>query len=794
MSCQNDNLKEDVGNSKQNFLITTGILEGRHYAWPNMDSVVTVQALGKKETTAVVHNSDNPYYNEFFTFDKKTTLDKILDNEITITVIQPRTVFRRRKILGYFKLDVATVWEEPGHQFFNKWAILSAPPNKFVSGSRGFLKVNLALITKNISPTIPQIQNTDEIEGNLLLPHSKIVGRYRAMFEFRIYRAEHFYDKNKAPSSYVEVSFAGNIGKTAIKKKSSFPTYNEKIVLWDLFPPLCQRFHINIYFGSSLAISDSLTLSYLTTDDDDDGYLPSFGPSFLHFYEKKNMERYQGSLFLSLRTKLDMRSMEDKKNSHTLPIGGYSEYLFSYVTLRFFAVLFESSSLDKRFDGNVQFKIAIGKENTDEEADRSDSNMNSIVSDKIKIVKINRNSSYMMIKEKKPLLCLTSTVIDYRKRLYILNMQEKIARAMEKKLETIGNFFAMDDISLNMKISKSLQECIDNFNSSAKKFLDIAGNYKFQNFTELDKSKFGNNLKQMENILKKTETIFNPNSLRRTFLKMKKFSDRLICLSKGINDIWPDAFINVWKENKKIAYIRLSCKDILYSPIEEEKGKLCGLRSTLFLQAEKKKYPRAKNVTNMVGKVEILLWLGAEKFVPEFMKNLPTGFEEMTEPSSSFRYLSTNEVHIFQCRCHLFQGRVKPGYDESTLSDTMVRIHFWDDCQESTIEQQTLNPVWNQTLIFKRIITYGPIPFIQTNPPSIIIEVLDRDKFFFWDYIGRTSLKPLVKSKEEPYAPPRFPPKLKWIELYNAEGVGAEVLGAFEMLEISGRRKQKRRK
>ncbi|XP_045462100.1 otoferlin-like [Harmonia axyridis] len=165
MSCKNLIEIQQLTNLKQTFLITVAILEGRYYVWPNMDSLVIVQALGKKERTAVVKNSDCPFYNEYFTFDKKIALHDLLNSEVVVTVIQPKSCFRRRKVLGLFRLDVATIWAEPEHQFYNKWAILNAPTNKEGPGSRGFLKVNLTVITKNVSPSLPPVQADNEIEG-----------------------------------------------------------------------------------------------------------------------------------------------------------------------------------------------------------------------------------------------------------------------------------------------------------------------------------------------------------------------------------------------------------------------------------------------------------------------------------------------------------------------------------------------------------------------------------------------------------------------------------------------------
>ncbi|XP_044745951.1 otoferlin-like [Coccinella septempunctata] len=425
MSCRNLIDIQQLTNLKQTYLITVAILEGRYYVWPNMDSVVIVQALGKKEKTAVVKNSDCPYYNEYFTFDKKIALHDLLNTEVIVTVIQPKSIFRKRKILGLFRLDVATIWAEPEHQFFNKWAVLNAPTNKEGCGSRGFLKVNLTVITKNVSPGLPPVQEDNEIEGNLLLPHSRVSERFRAKFEFDIFRAEHLYDKKKPPSSHVVIAFGGNMAKTSVRKNTSFPEFNERIVIHDMYPVLCHRIHVRIYFGSNLYAEDFLPLSYVTSEDEE-GFLPKFGPAFLHMYDTAGMEEYKGSILFSLRTKAEVVSVEDKEKNEVIPISPSTGRLLPKVILKFFIVIFESSALDKRFDGKISYRVSIGNTDKEEEYGSSQNSINKYISDKIDVRKINRNSYYSVIRERKPLLTLSVDLMDFRKRLYNLNMLEKI--------------------------------------------------------------------------------------------------------------------------------------------------------------------------------------------------------------------------------------------------------------------------------------------------------------------------------------------------------------------------------
>lgn len=48
----------------ESFLINITILEGRHYAWPNMNSFVHIKIEKQKAVTKIRYGTDAPYYNE----------------------------------------------------------------------------------------------------------------------------------------------------------------------------------------------------------------------------------------------------------------------------------------------------------------------------------------------------------------------------------------------------------------------------------------------------------------------------------------------------------------------------------------------------------------------------------------------------------------------------------------------------------------------------------------------------------------------------------------------------------
>lgn len=57
-------------------------------------------------------------------------------------------------------------------------------------------------------------------------------------------------------------------------------------------------------------------------------------------------------------------------------------------------------------------------------------------------------------------------------------------------------------------------------------------------------------------------------------------------------------------------------------------------------------------------------------------------------------------------------------------------------------------------------------------------------KQFQVEYIGHCTFKPIIKFREDPYAEPEFPPKMKWYNVYNNKEVMGEIFMVAEMIEV----------
>ena len=106
-----------------------------------------------------------------------------------------------------------------------------------------------------------------------------------------------------------------------------------------------------------------------------------------------------------------------------------------------------------------------------------------------------------------------------------------------------------------------------------------------------------------------------------------------------------------------------------------------------------------------------------------------------------------------------------------------------NQCQSTEHISETLSPTYDQTLVFKDIVLYGPIEQIVENPPTVIVEFFDHDTIGKPEFLGRASVKPKVKPASLAYDLPDFPPCLAWWDVFRGPKQAGEVLASFELLQ-----------
>ncbi|KAK5890071.1 hypothetical protein CesoFtcFv8_013638 [Champsocephalus esox] len=288
----------------QSFQISINITEARQLVGENIDPSVVIEIGDEKKQTSVKEGTNAPFYNEYFVFDFFAHKEIFFDKVIKLTVMHSKML--RSFCIGSFKLDAWTVYKQPGHQFVNKWAMLTNPVD-ISTGVKGYVKCDICVSAKgdNMQPG-PKASDADEqIDKNLLIPEGFPSERPWARFSVKVYRAEGLPRNNSSIMAnvtkafigdntalidpYVVVSFFKRVGRTSTQKSTADPVWNEQIVFTEMFPPLCQRLKIQVWDEGSMSDvtigTHYFDLRRISNEQDGDrGFLPTFGPAWINLY------------------------------------------------------------------------------------------------------------------------------------------------------------------------------------------------------------------------------------------------------------------------------------------------------------------------------------------------------------------------------------------------------------------------------------------------------------------------------------------------------------------------------
>ncbi|XP_029705528.1 otoferlin isoform X1 [Takifugu rubripes] len=859
-------IKMEPGSGRPvDYQISITVIEARQLIGLNMDPVVCVEVGDEKKYTSMKESTNCPYYNEYFVFDFHIPPDVMFDKIIKLSVIHSKNLLRSGTLVGTFKMDVGTIYSQPEHQFYHKWAILS-DPDDITAGCKGYIKCDIAVVGKGDTIKTPHKANEtdeDDIEGNLLLPEGIPAERQWAKYHVRIYRAEGLPKMNTSIMAnvkkafigenrdlvdpYVQVHFSGQKGKTSVQKSSYEPIWNEQVVFTELFPPLCKRVKVQIRDSdkvNDVAIGTHFIDLRKISNDGDKGFLPTMGPAWVNMYgstrqytlmdEHQDLNEglgegvsFRARLLLSIAVEiLDTTSPEIVSTTEVQvdAISNISESATGKIEEFFlFGSFLEATMIDRKIgDKMISFEMTIGnygnqidgvskpssakskkkdgesdeeeseliQNSSDDDADE-DGDLVSVSSTPVmKPVITDRNYFHLPYFEKKPCVYIRSWWQDQRRRLYNSNMMDKIADKLEEGLNDVQEIIKTEKAFPERRLRGVLEELslgCSQFVALANKDVNLAGR------TKLDRERLKTCMREMDSMglqARQTRTQVKKNTVRDKLKLGQNFLQKLRFLADEPQHGIPDLFIWMLSNNKRIAYARVPSKDVLYSAVDEEKGKDCSKVKAVFLKLPGKKGFGPAGWT-VQAKLELYLWLGLTKQKKDFLNGLPNGFEELkaakmgpSSDSSPPVSLVYNMKQVFQLRAHMYQARSLFAADSSGLSDPFARVFFSTHSQVTEVLSETLCPTWDQLLVFDDVELFGEASELRDDPPIIVVEIYDQDTVGKAEFIGRTFAKPLVKMCDEHYGPPRFPPQLEYYQVYRGNSTAGELLAAFELLQI----------
>ncbi|KAI3365598.1 hypothetical protein L3Q82_010680 [Scortum barcoo] len=106
---------------------------------------------------------------------------------------------------------------------------------------------------------------------------------------------------------------------------------------------------------------------------------------------------------------------------------------------------------------------------------------------------------------------------------------------------------------------------------------------------------------------------------------------------------------------------------------------------------------------------------------------------------------SFDKSHIYHLRVYVYQARNLTSMDKDSFSDPYAHISFLHLSKTTEKLQATLNPTWDQTLIFSHVEIYGDPHNIAQRPPNVVLEFYDSDQVGKDEMLGRSVCAPLVK-------------------------------------------------
>uniref|UniRef100_A0A665VEZ9 Myoferlin like n=1 Tax=Echeneis naucrates TaxID=173247 RepID=A0A665VEZ9_ECHNA len=134
--------------------------------------------------------------------------------------------------------------------------------------------------------------------------------------------------------------------------------------------------------------------------------------------------------------------------------------------------------------------------------------------------------------------------------------------------------------------------------------------------------------------------------------------------------------------------------------------------------------------------------------------------------------------YVYHLRVYVYQARNLCAMDKDSFSDPYAHVSFLHVSKTTEVIRTTLNPTWDQTLIFEDIEIYGEPQTIAQNPPDVVLELYDSDQVGKDEPMGRCTCPPVVKLNPSV----AVTPKLLWFPVTKKGRDAGEVLLAAELL------------
>ncbi|XP_067038375.1 myoferlin-like isoform X1 [Acropora muricata] len=651
-----------LSNKPQDFQIRVKVFEGRQLTGGNIHPVVRVSVADQDKESKIKKCTNNPAFNENFSFNFHEAPMDLFEKMVSFEVFNSKK-YRSDALIGYFELDIFSIYEMPGHAFIRKWMLLSDPGDKEAEDEEagkekrakgvrgnskggspaGYLKATVIILGPGDKPPdlskLAGEDDTDDIEANLLRPAG--VGLQDGVFTLKVYRAEDlpqmdtalmqgvkkFFnmqkDDEKLVDPYVLFQFCGKENRTSTKYKTDCPEFKEILRVPFKFPSMCQRVKFQIFDWDRLTDDDCIATSFLTlqsiSGQGDEGFLPTYGPCWLNFfgsprefselpdeYDDLNMGKgegvaYRGRLLVELQSKLGEEIDKELEEIRPDELIRVQPYL-SRSKYKLFACFYEATMVSD-VDGPIEFEVSIGNcgNMMDESVAPSNTPPCNAVYD-------GSNYYYLPWSGEKPCVCVESYWEDIAFRLEPLNALLRIIDRLEIKIAEIEHMITAKEpkVERASALFSLLDQLIADCSNGVPTLKGKAN--------KLDEKRRRERKYELSSIVREaSELKEKATNVEAALSEVNGYLQRLQDIAEEPQNSLPDVIIWMVSGSTRIAYHRIPAYEVMFSPREDACGKHCGKTIEIEMKYPGKKALEIGDHPELPAMVRVELWFGLEK-------------------------------------------------------------------------------------------------------------------------------------------------------------------------------------
>eukprot|EP01099_Mayorella_cantabrigiensis_P006491 TRINITY_DN544_c0_g1_i1.p1 TRINITY_DN544_c0_g1~~TRINITY_DN544_c0_g1_i1.p1 ORF type:complete len:715 (+),score=179.61 TRINITY_DN544_c0_g1_i1:768-2912(+) len=565
-------------------------------------------------------------------------------------------------------------------------------PKERGAGVQGYLKVTLCVLGPGdeAPPSAPVTASSEagdeDIESNLLRPPGMDLEPLDLIL--RVYHGEDLPQMDMGLATglkaidrvtgqagkelcdpYFKVSFAGKSKVTSHKEETYFPVWDEELHLPLQVPSMCDDLVLQIFDHDRLTIGDGdviathiLSLSSISMTDEDRGFLPVFGPSYINFYgaprehetfdDSHNTKMnaglkpgcaYRGRVLIDLQLQPINEELPDKGPIDPIQ----KERVSAFKRKREFmlrCVLSEASMINPEFKGKkVSFELSIGNRgNIDFEPKGS--------SYTIPQKPVHDGGYYYALPflDYKPCLEVLSQWEDVCYRFNAQNHIRSIARKLRGHLTVTRQHLeraVIDPSTAKDSNDQAIIELITAINNLIRdcrrplpeKRVAMTGinftklDVHFQELREFEKNDIAEVASQLSDKLQ-----FKTASVEDVFEDLEVCERRLIEASIESQRSIPDIVLWMIVDKKRKAYIRIPVEQVIWANTEEDRGPDFGRVSHRFMVPPK--LPKAITDSRVPCMLRMQVWFGSTESRSEWPQMQGT-YVAIAETYENQRYI-----------------------------------------------------------------------------------------------------------------------------------------------------------